>query len=294
MTSCRATPTAIGACRRRIPKLIHSQDPARKTAGPILGTTYFYYCLELMTRYAHAARPAGGCRSVSPHWRSDSRTGSTPSISGAISVSYDNGTQTTSVLPLAFEMVPDDQRQPVFDHLVRKITDETHGHVGTGLVGGQWLNRVLTAGGRPDLAYGFANRHRLSRVGATWFRRTRPRSGSSGTGTRPTRRCRCDGTFRTRPKVCHGVKVAGQLWPRRDKPGGSPQGRWRERRRSEHGKQRPMEGTNTIARLRATRDCTGKTAGCFRISSRDWHSLTSRRAAAVSWPGRPVRRSHCS
>ena len=34
------------------PKLIHSQDPARKTAGPILGTTYFYHCLTLMARYA--------------------------------------------------------------------------------------------------------------------------------------------------------------------------------------------------------------------------------------------------
>ena len=51
---------------------------------------------------------------------------------------------------------PTDQRQPVFEHLVKKINEETHGHVGTGLVGGQWLNRVLTAGGRADLAYGFA------------------------------------------------------------------------------------------------------------------------------------------
>ena len=30
------------------------------------------------------------------------------------------------------------------------------GHIGTGLVGGQWLNRVLTDNGRPDLAYTFA------------------------------------------------------------------------------------------------------------------------------------------
>ena len=33
-------------------KLVHSKDPARQTAGPILGTTYYYYCLELMTRCA--------------------------------------------------------------------------------------------------------------------------------------------------------------------------------------------------------------------------------------------------
>ena len=44
----------------------------------------------------------------------------------------------------------------MFDHLVRKITDETQGHIGTGLIGGQWLMRVLTAGGRADLAYTIA------------------------------------------------------------------------------------------------------------------------------------------
>jgi alpha-L-rhamnosidase len=66
---------------------------------------------------------------------------------------YDNGTPTSCVLPLAFGLVPDDMRGKIFDHLVHKITDETHGHIGTGLVGGQFLMRVLTANGRLDLAY---------------------------------------------------------------------------------------------------------------------------------------------
>jgi alpha-L-rhamnosidase len=44
----------------------------------------------------------------------------------------------------------------VFDRLVRKITEESKGHIGTGLVGGQWLNGVLSDFGRPDLTYRFA------------------------------------------------------------------------------------------------------------------------------------------
>jgi alpha-L-rhamnosidase len=52
--------------------------------------------------------------------------------------------------------VPESERSRVFDHLVGKINDETKGHVGTGLIGGQWLNRVLTDGGRPDIVYRFA------------------------------------------------------------------------------------------------------------------------------------------
>lgn len=69
---------------------------------------------------------------------------------------YDNGSQTACVLPLAFGMVPPAERGRVFGHLVKKIAEETRYHVGTGLIGGQWLNRVLTDNGRADLAYRLA------------------------------------------------------------------------------------------------------------------------------------------
>ena len=69
---------------------------------------------------------------------------------------YGNGSQTACVLPLAFDMVPGVERGRVFNHLVEKINEETKGHIGTGLVGSQWINRVLTDGGRADLVYGFA------------------------------------------------------------------------------------------------------------------------------------------
>ena len=39
----------------------------------------------------------------------------------------------------------------VFQRLVDNIENTTHGHIGTGLVGGQYLCRVLTDNGRPDL-----------------------------------------------------------------------------------------------------------------------------------------------
>jgi alpha-L-rhamnosidase len=69
---------------------------------------------------------------------------------------YDNGSQTSCVLPLYFGLVPDDMRAKVFAHLVHKIMDETNGHIGTGLIGGQFLNRVLTDHGRADVAYTIA------------------------------------------------------------------------------------------------------------------------------------------
>jgi alpha-L-rhamnosidase len=69
---------------------------------------------------------------------------------------YDNGTQTSCILPLAFDLVPDDAREMIFDHLVDSIVNESHDHIGAGLIGGQYLMRLLTDNGRPDLAYTIA------------------------------------------------------------------------------------------------------------------------------------------
>ncbi len=137
------------------PTLIHTKDPARQTAGPILGTTYFYYCLNLMNRYAQMLnKPDDAARFNALAQRL--KNGLNKTYLNTKLGQYDNGAQTTSVLPLAFGMVPDDQRQAVFNHLVDQITNVTHMHVGTGLVGGQWLNRVLSDYGRPDIAYALA------------------------------------------------------------------------------------------------------------------------------------------
>ena len=137
------------------PTFIHSQDPNRKTSPAILSTSYFYHCLTLMARYAGIlGKPDDAKRYLDQ----------AATLKAALNAQfynkdkgyYDNGSQTSCVLPLAFGLVPDGERGRVFAHLVSKIEGETKGHVGTGLVGGQWLNRVLTASGRPDLPYGFA------------------------------------------------------------------------------------------------------------------------------------------
>ncbi|HET6453434.1 MAG TPA: alpha-L-rhamnosidase C-terminal domain-containing protein, partial [Armatimonadota bacterium] len=69
---------------------------------------------------------------------------------------YDNGTQTSSVLPLAYGLVPDDERDRVFANLVENILAKSDCHIGTGMIGSQWLMRVLSDNGRPDIAYKLA------------------------------------------------------------------------------------------------------------------------------------------
>ena len=136
------------------PELIHSEDPARKTSKAVLATAYYIHNLDLLIQYADMlgkndeaddfAQKAAAMRKAFNDKFLNRETGK-----------YDNGTQTSCVLPLYFNIVPDDLREKVFSTLVNNIENVTNRHVGTGLIGGQWLNRVLAEFGRADLSYAF-------------------------------------------------------------------------------------------------------------------------------------------
>jgi len=136
-------------------RLIHSQDPARQTDKALLATSYFYNNLKLMERYARLlGKPADATHFA--QWAGDVKAAFNNKFLNREKGWYDNGAQTACVLPLAFGLVPDDQRARVFARLVDKIENETKGHIGTGLIGGQYLMRVLSDNGRIDLAYTIA------------------------------------------------------------------------------------------------------------------------------------------
>jgi alpha-L-rhamnosidase len=135
--------------------LIHSQDPKRKTARAVLGTCYFYHDLRWIERYATLLGQTDDARRFG-ELADRLKAGFNRAFLKPELGQYDNGSQTSCVLPLAFGLVPPEHRQRVFAHLVDKITHESRGHVGTGLIGGQWLMRVLSDQGRTDLAYTLA------------------------------------------------------------------------------------------------------------------------------------------
>jgi alpha-L-rhamnosidase len=133
------------------PKLIHSNDPARKTAGTLLATAYLYHDLGLAAGYAELLGKPDEAAELGRR-RQHILAAFDKKFFNERSATYANGSQTSSVLPLAFEMVPREHQQAVFDRLVENIMVKTKGHIGTGLVGGQWLMQTLTRHGRPDVA----------------------------------------------------------------------------------------------------------------------------------------------
>ena len=133
------------------PKLIHSKDLARKTNGELIGTAYFFRILQLMRQYAATADKSDDAArydDIAERMRAafDKR------FFHAEMTNYDNGTQTSSLLPLLFGLVPQERRARVFEELVAKVKDQSKSHIGTGLVGVQHLLRTLSDNGRPDLA----------------------------------------------------------------------------------------------------------------------------------------------
>jgi alpha-L-rhamnosidase len=137
------------------PKLIHSGDPARKTAPALLATAYFFHDATLMAREAERLQKMEDARHFT-ELAENLKAGLNRKFLDEGAGQYDNGSQTSCVLPLAFGLVPEPQRVRIFQHLLAKIRDESHGHIGTGLIGGQWLMRVLSDNGRADVAYGIA------------------------------------------------------------------------------------------------------------------------------------------
>lgn len=139
------------------PILIHSRDPARKTSSGILGSTYYYFCLKQMAHYANLLGKPEASKAYAD--RAEAlKTAFNKKFFRADVGYYENGSQTSCLLPLAFEMVPETEKPRVIARLKEKILNETHGHVGTGLVGAQWLNTTLTRLGLSNLSWGFVTK----------------------------------------------------------------------------------------------------------------------------------------
>jgi alpha-L-rhamnosidase len=137
------------------PKLIHSQDPARVTDKTLIASSYYYELLRVVARYARILDKPTEAADLEMLATQVNNAFQLRFYKPAEGV-YSNATQTSSVLPLYFQMIPEENRAAVVASLAHNIEDVTHGHVGTGLVGAQWLMRTLSDNGHADLAYTIA------------------------------------------------------------------------------------------------------------------------------------------
>jgi alpha-L-rhamnosidase len=137
------------------PELIHSQDPARRTAGALLGASFYYRMLYLLQRFATLQGKTGETKAFAEE-AVLVKEAYNRKFFNAETAQYDNNTVTANLLSLCYGLVPEGYEDRVFANIEEKTLTEFNGHVSTGLVGIQWLMRGLSDYGRTDLAYRIA------------------------------------------------------------------------------------------------------------------------------------------
>ncbi|MDR1666909.1 MAG: glycoside hydrolase family 78 protein [Bacteroidales bacterium] len=137
------------------PELIHSEDPARKTDGALLGTSFYYRMLFLLQRFAELQGKTDEAQAFAEE--ADAvKTAYNNKFFHTETARYSNNTVTANLLSLCYGLVPEGHENRVFANIEEKTLHEFKGHVSTGLVGIQWLMRGLSDYGRADLAYQIA------------------------------------------------------------------------------------------------------------------------------------------
>jgi len=145
-------------------KMIHSQDPKRKTDGTLISTAYYYKLLNVMARFANIQ----GLKEESKGFLSLAekvKTGFNAKFFRTDSLYYGNNTATSNLLPIAFGMVPKQYTDTVCKQILHTVVPgNTKSQIGTGdlnitcgVIGIQWLMRELSKMGRADVAFALAS-----------------------------------------------------------------------------------------------------------------------------------------
>lgn len=136
-------------------ELIHSEDPARKTDGAILSTTFFYRILQVMSNFA----TLNGIESDKKEFDDlalKMKNAYNEKYLDKTTGQYGNNTVTANILSLMLGLTPPEYEEKVFANVIKKTEGDFNSHVSTGLVGIGYLMRGLTKYGKPDLAYKIA------------------------------------------------------------------------------------------------------------------------------------------
>jgi alpha-L-rhamnosidase len=137
-------------------ELIHSKDPSRKTDGELIATSAYFHLLALMKRFALILNKTEDALEYT-QLSSDIRKAFNEKFFDRETMVYSNNTVTANLLPIVFQLVPEECRQGVVKNIVSKTLNENGGHISTGVIGTQWLMRGLTENGAVELAYQLAS-----------------------------------------------------------------------------------------------------------------------------------------
>lgn len=129
------------------------QDPTLVTDKALIGTSYYFYMLRLLEKFACLLDKLEDAKEFEEQAAAVKESYNSRFLNRERGY-YSNNTVTANLLSLTFGLVPDGYEKVVFDSMLKRTEGEFKGHVSSGIIGCQWLMRGFTNNGRPDTAYG--------------------------------------------------------------------------------------------------------------------------------------------
>lgn len=136
--------------------LIRSSDSMRTTDGELLSTASYYHLLGVMKKFAVISGHNEDVKGYDD-LAENIRNAFNKKFYNDQKKYYANNTVTANLLPLYFNITPDNLKEAVFNNIYNKIKVDNNMHISTGVIGTQWLMRGLSQFNRPDVAFALAS-----------------------------------------------------------------------------------------------------------------------------------------
>jgi len=136
----------------------YSMDGGKETGGTpreLISTGYYYNNCRIMVRVARLLNKPDDAKHFA-ELGEKIKAGFNRRFFTPEENKYGSGTQTSYVLPLAFDMVDPERREAVAANLAHDVMVNRKGHLSVGMVGIFWLMQVLSDTGHHDAAYTIA------------------------------------------------------------------------------------------------------------------------------------------
>lgn len=133
-------------------ELIHSKDPNRITDGKLISTAYYFQMLKYLSKFAGLLQLNDDIKEYE-ELAEKVKSGFNRTFWDADKQCYGNNTVTSNLLPLAFDMVPQEYISKVEKNIIEGMVFYSEVKVASGVIGIQWVMRQLARMGRSDVAY---------------------------------------------------------------------------------------------------------------------------------------------
>lgn len=126
-----------------------------KKPSQLISTAYFYHYLKMMQEFAALS---GNERDINEYENLAQKVKKAFNSKFLMveSKSYGSNTLTDNLLPLYFDIVPEEYKLEIVKNIADIIVIQNNGHLSVGLIGIQWLMRSLTENNMADIAFKLA------------------------------------------------------------------------------------------------------------------------------------------